>query len=214
MTAQQLRQIVVTNENGERVTLGDLLSDDGTSILVFLRHLGCFNCWSYARDWTLLQDQLQTINDNFAGTNQRRITGPIFVSIGDEDRLTAFLDKNPDVPRSQMVVDGYDFEAYRQAGFGRFDEKPASVTDGVKPKPITLGGVKGWWTFLSSFMPLAPVTPDMEFPEMLTPEGLFWVGGTMVVQGDDIVYRWDDRISGDHPDAADVLAIAKDAAMR
>jgi hypothetical protein len=41
---------------------------------------------------------------------------------------------------------------------------------------------------------------------------LFWVGGTMVVQGDEIVYRWDDRISGDHPNASKVLAIAKEAA--
>ena len=181
----------------------------GTSIVVFLRHLGCFNCWSYARDWTttLLED-----DDNDNDNNDNKIVGPIYVSIGDEQRLNAFLDKNPDVPRSQMVVDGYDFDAYKKAGFGRFDEKPKSVTDNVVPKPIRLGGWKGWWTFLTSFAPLAPVTPDMEFPEMLTPEGLFWVGGTMVVRGDEIVYRWDDRISGDHPDASSVLAIAKDAA--
>jgi hypothetical protein len=209
VTAHELRQISVTNAKGESVMLGDTMSENGTSIVVFLRHLGCFNCWSYARDWALLQEELAKLNENNA-----KITGPIFISIGDEERLNAFLDKNPDIPRSQMLVDGYDFTAYRQAGFGRFDEKPVSVTDGVKPKPITLGGIKGWWTFLSSFMPLAPVTPEMQFPEMLTPPGLFWVGGTMVIRGDDIVYRWDDRISGDHPDASQVLAIAKDAAMQ
>jgi hypothetical protein len=203
ITAQDLRKITVTNADGKTVTLGEMMGT-GTSIVVFLRHLGCFNCWSYARDWTttLLEDDSDSDN---------KIVGPIYVSIGDEQRLNAFLDKNPDVPRSQMVVDGYDFDAYKKAGFGRFDEKPKSVTDNVVPKPIRLGGWKGWWTFLTSFAPLAPVTPDMEFPEMLTPEGLFWVGGTMVVRGDEIVYRWDDRISGDHPDASSVLAIAKDA---
>jgi hypothetical protein len=207
VTAQTLRKIVVTDADGESVALGELMGQ-GTSIVVFLRHLGCFNCWSYAREWTLLKDEMYQLN-----RDQNAIVGPIFVSIGDAGRLNAFLDKNLDIPRSQMVVDGYDFAAYKQAGFGRFDEKPKSITDNVEPKPIVLGGVKGWWTFLTSFAPLAPVTPDMKFPEMFTPEGLFWVGGTMVVKGNEIVYRWNDRISGDHPDggAAKVLQIARDA---
>jgi hypothetical protein len=140
------------------------------------------------------------------------IEGPIFVSIGDEKRLNEFLDKNPNVPRDKMFVDGYDFAAYKEAGFGRFDEKPKEVTEYVKAKPVELGGIEGWWTYLTSFAPLAPVTEDMKFPEMFTPEGLFWVGGTFVVQGNEIVYRWDDRISGDHPDAVEVVAIAKEAA--
>lgn len=207
VTAQELRKIEVTNADGDSVALGDLMGQ-GTSIVVFLRHLGCFNCWSYAREWTLLKHEIHQFN---RGPNV--IVGPIFVSIGDADRLNAFLDKNSDIPRSQMVVDGYDFAAYKQAGFGRFDEKPKHITENVEPKPIVLGGVKGWFNFLTSFAPLAPVTPDMAFPEMFTPEGLFWVGGTMVVKGNDIVYRWDDRISGDHPDggAAKVLQIAQEA---
>jgi hypothetical protein len=137
------------------------------------------------------------------------IEGPIFVSIGDAERLNAFLSKNPEISSDKFFVDGYDFAAFKEAGFGRFDEKPKEVTENVKAKPAAFGGIKGWWTFLTSFIPLAPVTPDMKFPENLTPEGLFWVGGTFVVAGDDIVYRWDDRISGDHPEAIDVVDVAR-----
>jgi hypothetical protein len=140
------------------------------------------------------------------------IEGPIFVSIGDEQRLNAFLEKNPNIPRDKIFADGYDFAAYKEAGFGRFDEKPEEVIEKVEPKAVQLGGVQGWWTYLTSFAPLAPVTPDMKFPEMFTPEGLFWVGGTFVVGGNEISYRWDDRIPGDHPDAEDVLLTAKEAA--
>ena len=182
------------------VPLGDAMGN-GTSIVVFLRHLGCSWCWSYVEYW---REALQL--DDSDGS----IVGPIFVSIGDEGRLNQFLDNNPDIPKESFFVDGYDFSAFKQAGFGRFDEKPASITDAAEAKPLRFkGGIAGWWAFLSNFMQLAPVTEDMKFPEMFTPEGLFWVGGTFIVRGDDIIYRWDDRISGDHPEATDVLAIAR-----
>jgi hypothetical protein len=199
LTARDLRVIQVTNNEGRKVALGDAMSDRGISVVVFLRHLGCTWCWSYVHQWKLVQHEMV----------EAGIEGPIFVSIGDPDRLNTFLSKNPELPSDKFFVDGYDFAAFKEAGFGRFDEKPKSITANVKAKPAAFGGPKGWWIFLTSFIPLAPVTPDMKFPEKLTPEGLFWVGGTFVVAGDDITYRWDDRISGDHPDAIDVLDIAR-----
>jgi len=39
-SAQLLRSAVLTNADGEKVQLGDSMSADGTSIVVFLRHLG------------------------------------------------------------------------------------------------------------------------------------------------------------------------------
>lgn len=204
ISAKDLKCIQVTNSQGEKVVLGDAMSDQGVSIVIFLRHLGCSWCWSYVHQWNLLQREMADLG----------IEDPIFVSIGDPDRLNAFLSKNPEVSHDRFFVDGYDFAAYREAGFGRFDEKPKDVTDNVKPKPVSFGGAKGWWTFVTSFIPLAPVTPDMKFPENLTPEGLFWVGGTFVVVRDRIVYRWDDRISGDHPEANEVLATAKAASSQ
>mmetsp|Transcript_25804 Transcript_25804/g.74295 ORF Transcript_25804/g.74295 Transcript_25804/m.74295 type:complete len:286 (+) Transcript_25804:15-872(+) len=202
ISARDLRSIQVTNVEGKKVRLGDVMPDQGASVVVYLRHLGCTWCWSYVYQWKLVQEDL----------NKAGIKGPIFVSIGDEDRLNAFLLKNPEIPAENFFVDGYDFSAYREAGFGRFDEKPKEIIENVRPKPANFGGFQGWWTFLTSFIPLAPVTPDMKFPENLTPEGLFWVGGTFVVNGNDIIYRWNDRISGDHPEASDILEIAKNAA--
>lgn len=199
ISARDLRGIQVTNNKGQKVALGDAMSDKGTSVVVFLRHLGCTWCWSYVHQWKGVQQEMA----------EAQIEGPIFVSIGDPARLNVFLSKNPEVSPDTFFVDGYDFAAYKEAGFGRFDEKPKEVTEGVKAKPAAFGGLKGWWTFLTNFIPLAPVTPDMKFPENLTPEGLFWVGGTFVMAGGDIIYRWDDRISGDHPEARDVLEFAK-----
>ena len=140
---------------------------------------------------------------------ESKINGPVFVSIGDPERLRQFLENHPSVPQDSFLVDGYDFEAYRKAGFGRFDQEPETSLAGIKPKSIELGGVSGWFKFLSNFLTLAPVTPEMTFPENLTPEGLFWVGGTIVIRGDDVVYRWNDRISGDHPEVDDVIEEAK-----
>ena len=204
VTAEDLRSIAVTNVDGSSVELGSAMGT-GTSIVVFLRHLGCFWCWSYARAWTQLQEEIASADD---------ITGPIFVSIGDPMKLNDFLLDNEKIPRDQIFVDGYDFEAFKQAGFGRFDEKPKELIENVKPQPIELGGIKGWWTFLNRFMTLAPVTEDMKFPENFSPEGLYWVGGTFVVKGDEIVYRWNDRISGDHADPKEVLNIAKAVAAK
>ena len=40
VTASVLRSAMVTNANGELVSLGDQMGSKGTSIVVFLRHLG------------------------------------------------------------------------------------------------------------------------------------------------------------------------------
>ena len=48
-----------------------------------------------------------------------------------------------------------------------------------------------------------------EFGEI--PEGVLRLGGTFVVSGNDIVYRWNDTVPGDHPDINNVLNIAQEA---
>ena len=37
------------------------------------------------------------------------VSGPFFISIGDEEKLSAFLEKNPSIPREQAFVDDYTF---------------------------------------------------------------------------------------------------------
>lgn len=141
------------------------------------------------------------------------MTGPLFVSIGDADKLGLFLEKNPKIDREQIFVDGYDFAAYESAGFGRFDEQPDAVQkEGLKNMAAPALGFKGWVDYLSVTAKVAPIPQDMKFGEI--PEGVLRLGGTFVVRGDEIVYRWSDRLPGDHPDVAEVKQIAEEAAAK
>jgi len=117
------------------------------------------------------------------------------------------LELNPFIPRDQIFVDGYDFTAYKEAGFGRFDEQDKEVVKQVSLTAPDLGGVGEWWKYLSNSMKVAPIPEDMKFGEI--PEGVLRLGGTFVVNDDDIVYQWSDRLPGDHPDIANVLSVAK-----
>lgn len=135
------------------------------------------------------------------------IAGPLFISIGDDEKLNVFLDKNPYVPRENAFVDGYEFAAYEAAGFGKFDTvKAKGVTITA---PILNGGMKGWWDYFTSVGKISPIPKDMKFGDI--PEGVLRLGGTFVIQGDTIVYQWSDRVPGDHPNVAEVWNIAKKA---
>lgn len=204
VTAQTLRSAVLTNADGESVRLGDQMGQ-GTSVVVFLRHMGWLYCWSYAKAWCELQQQ-QKSDD---------IKGPIFVSIGDKDKLELYLEKNPYIPRDQVLVDNYsDFAAYKAAGFGRFDEQDKDVIKAAKDNMAApdLGGWKGAWSYISNVGKLSPIPSDMKLGQI--PEGVLRLGGTFVVSGNDIVYRWSDRLPGDHPDIDNVWKIAREASKK
>jgi len=140
------------------------------------------------------------------------ISGPLFISIGDEEKLNAFLDKNPKVPRDMAFVDDYEFGAYKAAGFGRFedtDKDEAAVAMKSMAAPELEGGIKGWFDYFTTVGKVSPVPKGMKFGEI--PEGVLRLGGTFVINGDNIVYRWSDRVPGDHPDIGEVLEIAEGA---
>jgi hypothetical protein len=136
------------------------------------------------------------------------VVGPLFVSIGDEVKLAAFLEKNPYIPGDQLFADDdlKNFGAYKAAGFGRFDEQNPEVAKQVKlSAPIGIN----WWNYATSVTKVSPIPKDQKFGEI--PEGVLRLGGTFVVKGDEILYRWSDRLPGDHPNTNEVLRIAKDA---
>jgi hypothetical protein len=153
--------------------------------------------------------QQEEMNDG-----ETSIAGPIFVSIGDEEKLNIFLDKNPYVPRNMAFVDDYDFAAYQTAGFGRFDEQDKEVAKEATKAMVApdLGGVGGWWNYMTSVGKISPIPKGMKLGEI--PEGVLRLGGTFVIDGNQIVYRWSDRLPGDHPDIEQVLQIAKEAAAK
>lgn len=141
------------------------------------------------------------------------ISGPIFISIGDAEKLNLFLEKNPWVDRDNVLVDDYSFDAYKAAGFGRFDDVDKDVAkEATKNMGAPAIGLKGAWDYATSAGKLAPIPKDMKFGEI--PEGVLRLGGTFVVNGNDIKYRWSDRLPGDHPDIEQVLKIAKEESTK
>mmetsp|Transcript_10241 Transcript_10241/g.14697 ORF Transcript_10241/g.14697 Transcript_10241/m.14697 type:complete len:155 (+) Transcript_10241:340-804(+) len=148
-------------------------------------------CWSYAREWCELQQ-----SSTSGGVEE--FAGPLFISIGDGGKLDKFLELNPFIPRDQAFVDGYEFSAYNAVGFGSFD---AEFAKGAKVKTPQLGGIGQVWKYLTNVMELSPI----EDPSAGIPEGVKRLGGTFVVNGDDVVYQWSDRLPGDTPELSDVL---------
>lgn len=142
---------------------------------------------------------------------ENNINGPIFVSIGDPEKLEEFLKQNPKVPRDSIFVDDYNFDAYKKVGFKSFTE-----TDDESKKQAKLAkpnlSFKQWMQYLGNVGKLSPIPSDMKFGDV--PEGVLRLGGTFVVNGDDVLYQWSDRLPGDHPDIDEVLSIAIDAANK
>ena len=139
------------------------------------------------------------------------IGGPVFISIGDADKLNVFLDANPWMKKDQMFVDDYSFDAYRAVGFGKFDEVDKE-SDAVKNFKMTAPdlGFGEWMKYFGVVNKVSPIPKEMKFGQF--PEGVLWTGGTFVVQGEEVVYQWTDTIPGNHPVIENVIEIAKDAA--
>lgn len=138
------------------------------------------------------------------------ISGPFFVSIGDAEKLNLFLSKNPSVPRENMFVDDYEFKAYKGVGFKSLsdaEQKEEAKKAKLAPPNFDFGQ---WMAYLGNVGKLSPIPKDMKFGEF--PEGVLRLGGTFVVNQKDVLYQWNDRIPGDHPDIGAVLAVASKAA--
>jgi len=143
--------------------------------------------------------------------NYNNVVGPIFVSIGDEKKLRIFLEKNPKIPSESMVVDNSDtFDSYESVGFTTnfTDTSPADAKQvSLRPPKLSL---KEWFTYLSTVAQVSPIPKKMELGGKI-PEGVLRLGGTFVIKGNTIVYQWNDRLPGDHPNIDDVVSIAVSA---
>jgi hypothetical protein len=118
------------------------------------------------------------------------------------------LEQNPHVPRDSILVDDCEESfAYTSVGLGRFDEQQQDAVKNVTLSVPQLGGIRGWWKYLTTVGSIQPMTSETKFGEI--PQAIFRLSGTFVVQGDTLIYRWNDKIPGDHPDVRRVLEIAK-----
>mmetsp|Transcript_21205 Transcript_21205/g.59656 ORF Transcript_21205/g.59656 Transcript_21205/m.59656 type:complete len:90 (-) Transcript_21205:230-499(-) len=76
--------------------------------------------------------------------------------------------------------------------------------------PEAEGGLQAAWDFLSSAGKLAPIPEGgIKFGEV--PEGVVRLGGTFVVRGNEILYRWGEQLPGDHADIEEVWKVAVDS---
>ena len=127
------------------------------------------------------------------------VNGPIMISIGNEMKIGKFLELNPGVPSELMFGDdSLDFAAYKTAGFGRIGE----VTPPTKLKAPD--GVP-WLKYIANVAALSPMD-NVKLGEI--PEGVTRLGGTFVIDGDDVLYGWSDGVPGDEPPIEDVMRAA------
>jgi len=99
------------------------------------------------------------------------------------------------------LVDDYDFQAYKAAGFGKIGDDQAgakAATTGLRPPE----GVN-WLSYFLNVGKISPVPKDLPFGQF--PEGVTRLGGTFAVEGDAIKFAWADRIPGDHPEVSSVM---------
>ena len=148
-------------------------------------------CWSYANAWCRLQQKV----DQMQG-----VRGPLFVSIGNQEKLVTFLELNPQVPRDVLFADNLEFNAYDAVGFGKFTDLSEKDKKDIKLRKPDIS-LRTWWTYLSNVVKLSPI----EKGKSGIPEGVLRLGGTFVVKGDDVVYQWNDKIPGDYPEPEDVV---------
>ena len=136
-------------------------------------------------------------------------TGPWFVSIGDATKLETFLQANPSVPRTQILVDDYNLQAYTAVGLGKSDFSQP-LPKGKTLQAPALDGWRGWWQYLRNVLAVSPSASETVSSEQVM-ESVMRLGGTFVVKGDEVVYQWNDVIPGDTPDLRKVLAAVKNA---
>ena len=136
-------------------------------------------------------------------------TGPWFVSIGNADKLTKFLELNPTVPAQQVFVDNYKLQAYSAVGLASMDTN-TKLPEGKSLQAPEMGGWRGWWKYLTNVMSISPSPSETVTSDQVL-ESVMRLGGTFVVKGDEVVYQWNDVIPGDTPDLEDVLEAVKNA---
>ena len=101
-----------------------------------------------------------------------------------------------------MLVDDYNFESFKAAGFGLIGENAELAVKGtknLKAPDLTMGR---FFAYLKSVSKLAPIPKN---GKMGIPEGVIRLGGTFGIDGKKVVYLYEDGVPGDHPIPTEVL---------
>lgn len=132
-----------------------------------------------------------------------RIQGPIFISIGDEEKLQLFLTKNPRIPRENMFVDGLNFSSYTAIGFGRIGGNVDKSVKAASKLQIPRFTPKRWLDYIRSVAKLSPIRAE----KIQFPAGVTVLGGTFGISGEDILFSHEDMLPGDHPVPREVIKV-------
>ncbi len=138
-----------------------------------------------------------------AQLHKNQIIGPIFISIGDAEMISYFLEKNPKVPRNMMLVDDYNFTAYNSMGYGKLLEDKQKSLLGSASMKLPRFGFSKWKDYLSLVTKLTPIPKGSK--SLSVPQGVLRLGGTVGLNGNRIVYSYEDGVPGDHPKPLDVI---------
>mmetsp|Transcript_5839 Transcript_5839/g.16476 ORF Transcript_5839/g.16476 Transcript_5839/m.16476 type:complete len:133 (-) Transcript_5839:123-521(-) len=122
------------------------------------------------------------------------------ISVGSPEKLSAFLEANPMVPRDRIFVDDSDgYSVFKAMGFGLLGERipKDAMSLNLKPPGIDMGS---WISWITNIMKLSPIKGELGVPE-----GVRLLGGTLVVVDGRIVFASADRVPGDYPSPSKVL---------
>jgi hypothetical protein len=122
------------------------------------------------------------------------IKGPFFISVGDVAKLDLFLEKNPNIPRDKMFIDTPYFDANKSAGLGKMFKDKEKTLRGSKNFKAPGLSFSGWRNYLSSASKFVNYD-DKEF----TLEVVTQLGATFAVDGEEVVFAYDEGIPGDDP---------------
>ena len=130
-----------------------------------------------------------------------KINGPIFVSIGDEEKLKVFLDNNPLIPSTSIFIDDREREAYKAIGLKGLQQQGAlaAIKGTFNIKAPKLNGDE-WKKYSQSIQQLT-----MDPKDLATIGGQ--LGATICISNNRVVKVFEERVPGDYPKIEDVLKI-------
>jgi len=137
------------------------------------------------------------------------VSGPVFVSIGDSAKLTQFLELNSKLNKNSCFVDNTPtFDAYEAAGFTALESlaRPEGAPElNIKKPNFPFGD---WIKYFANIMKLSTLQDGEKLSFKSLPKSTLRVGGTFVIEDENILYAWADSAPGDHPEIEDVLQAA------
>lgn len=127
------------------------------------------------------------------------------VAPGSVEQLEKFLELRPAVPTNLMFVDTTpSFAAHRGVGIGSLLEGPPPDMSSYAMEIPDLAGAAGVFSWVSNFMDLSPKNLD----------GVRLLGATLVVDGSRVIFASADRVPGDYPKPAEVMAKIEAASVQ